>query len=859
MRTSPLAVGIVMLALIVDAGRADAWTARVPGTASRADDVRDIARDADGNVVVTDGERVAKYGRGDGALLWRTRLVPQIDAVNSIGPVTVDAAGDVIVAGIVAEFATLPDVLVVKLSGRDGSVLWRHRFDGPGRSADYGIDVTTDGAGDVIVGGVSHLIIEDMLVLKVDGATGVEEWHSVVPGPGVGSDQGLAVAVDALGDVALAGDSTYGDTGRFAVIKVRGSDGRLLWRGAAGGSDATGQAFAVAFDPAGDVVVAGGLVSGTTGFDLAVVKFDGATGVERWLRAVDGSAHESDFGADLVLDAAGNAVAVGRTVNDGTGSDVLVVRVASDGTELWRRDIDGGANAFDGAQAVALVGSRVVVAAAIDGPTYDRTRFAALGLDLESGEDAWRLTRDGDADGRDAATLAIPGIDGEVLVAGRIVSRGSKEDGLLLDLDAASGDARWERNLNATDPGDGEAIGVAVDPTGDAIVGGVTSDPATAADVTVVKLAKASGAEVWRARIDGALHTDDSGGAVVADASGDVFVAAATIDGPGLPPPDPRLPGTAPLVNVSVVRLDGDTGAELWRSEAPGRGFPRADDIVLASGDPVVGGWFGGAQYESIAAVARVDAASGSTRWIATLGISEIGPRNGSPVRVDAGPAGQVAAAVRTRVAKLDAADGTRLWLRSPAAVVIADLAVDAQGDVVVVGDSSGNSAVEKLRGTDGSTRWSVSLGAGRALAVRIGVSGDLFVAGALLQGGDERLAVARIDGDSGAVRWSRIVPGRAPARGLALALDAAGDVLVGGAGSMARRGEDLVALKLRGKDGRLRWRRFVDGGGRGDDRAQAMALDAAGNAVAAGVLSAPDGVGDFAAVRFDGRTGRWR
>ena len=119
--------------------------------------------------------------------------------------------------------------------------------------------------------------------------------------------------------------------------------------------------------------------------------------------------------------------------------------------------------------------------------------------------------------------------------------------------------------------------------------------------------------------------------------------------------------------------------------------------------------------------------------------------------------------------------------------------------------------------------------------------------------------SVARIDGDSGAVRWSRIVPGRAPARGLALALDAAGDVLVGGAGSMARRGEDLVALKLRGKDGRLRWRRFVDGGGRGDDRAQAMALDAAGNAVAAGVLSAPDGVGDFAAVRFDGRTGRWR
>ena len=139
MGTSPVAVGLVVLALLGAPARAEAWTARVAGVASLPDEVRGVARDADGNVVVSDGERVAKYDRSDGTLLWRTRLVPQIDAVNSIGPVTVDAAGDVIVAGIVAEFATLPDVLVVKLSGRDGSVLWRHRFDGPGHSADYAI------------------------------------------------------------------------------------------------------------------------------------------------------------------------------------------------------------------------------------------------------------------------------------------------------------------------------------------------------------------------------------------------------------------------------------------------------------------------------------------------------------------------------------------------------------------------------------------------------------------------------------------------------------------------------------------------------------------------------------------------
>lgn len=858
MRTSPVAVGIVLV-MLACAGRADAWTARVPGVASLADDVRQIARDTGGNVVATDGESVAKHGRADGALLWRTRLVAQRDAVNSIGPVTVDAAGDVIVAGIVAELGTPPDVLVAKLSGRDGSVLWRHRFDGPAHSSDYAIDVTTDIAGDVIVGGVSHLIVEDMLVLKLDGATGTEKWHSVVPGPGVGTDQGLAVAVDAHGDVALAGDSTYGTTDRFAVIKVRGSDGKLLWRAAAGDADASGQAWAVAFDPSGDVVVAGSLVAGDAGFDVAVVKFDGATGAQRWARYADGAAHDSDFGKDLAVDAAGNVVTVGRVVNGTTGNDVLVLRLASDGSEIWRREIDGGAGAFDAAQAVAVVGGTVVVAAAIDGPSFDRTRFAAFGLDVHTGDDVWRLTRDGDADGRDWATGALASIDGEVLIAGRVVNRGSKDDGLLLDLRAVDGDVRWERNLNVTEHAAGEATGVVVDANGDAIVSGVTSAADTAADVTVVKLAGASGAALWRTRIDGAQHVDDTGGAVVADPSGDVFVAAATVDGPGGPPPDPRLPGTPALVDVAVVRLDGATGAELWRSTAPGRGFPRADDLALAAGDPVVAGWLGGEQYESFAAVARVDAGSGSTLWTSSLGLGEIGPRDGSPVRVDADAAGRVFAAVRTRVAKLDAGDGAPLWLRSAVTVATEDLAVDAQGDVVVVGESDVGFGVEKLRGSDGTTLWSLSRGAGRALAVRLDASGDVIVAGAIERRGDESFAVVKIDGDTGIHLWTRIAPGRVPARGLALAVDAAGDVVVGGVAAAAARGEDLAVLKLRGSDGRIRWRRLVDGGRRGDDRARAVALDAAGNAVAAGVLSASDGVGDFAAVRLDGRTGRWR
>jgi hypothetical protein len=355
------------------------------------------------------------------------------------------------------------------------------------------------------------------------------------------------------------------------------------------------------------------------------------------------------------------------------------------------------------------------------------------------------------------------------------------------------------------------------------------------------------------------LHGDDSGGPVVVDASGDVFVGAATIDAPQLPPPDPRVPPTAPVVNVSVVKLDGATGAEVWRSAAPGRGFPRADDLVFAAGDPVISGWFGGVQYESVPAVARVDGATGTTRWIASVGSNEYGERQDAPVRLDATPTDDLIAAVHQRAVRLGGGDGAVLWRSAELTVETADLAVDGSGDVVVVGASPSGFGIQKLRGSDGVSRWAVSAGIGRALAVRLDASGDVFAAGAIDVRGEERLAVVRVDGALGLVRWRRIVPAYAPARGLTLELDASGDVIVGGTASMPGHGQDFAVRKLRGGDGRLRWRRYVDGGGRSDDRAQALAVDAAGNVVAAGLLRGWDDVADFAVVRFQGRTGRWR
>ncbi|MBY0276620.1 PQQ-like beta-propeller repeat protein [Candidatus Binatia bacterium] len=860
MRRRGIAVVAVLLLLgLCSASDAGAWTARISGAASLDDRLHDVARDPSGDVVTLSEDTVTKHARVDGAPLWRTRLVDREGTLDYVVSLATDASGDVVVIGGTSDPGAANDAVVWKLSGADGRELWRFRFDGPGRDADYATDVAVDASGDVIVGGVSHLIAEDMLAIKIDGETGLEKWHAVVPGPVAGQDQGLAVAIDAHGDVAVVGDATTaGPVDRFAAIKLRGTDGELLWRAFAAGPDDNGQASGAAFDAAGDLVVVGSIAFAATGFDVAVVKLDGATGAERWHRYVDGSAHDFDFGAQLTVSASGDVVAVGGVVNTGSGHDVLVLRLGPDGSERWRRDIDGGTARYDSGAAVSLVGDRVVLAGAIDGTSYDDGRFAALGLDGATGAETWRLTRDGDADGRDEAVFAVAASDGGVLIGGALANLGTQGDGLVLAVDAASGAVRWERNLNVIRRADGEATAVAVDAAGDAVVAGVTSDPATADDVTVVKLGGASGAELWRTRIDGPQHDDDWGGPVAVDGAGDVLVGAATLEEPPVLLDNPWFPELPPVVSLRVVKLDGATGSEKWRSSSATQGFVRADRLALVQDDPILAGWGGGRLYESIAAIARIDGVTGAERWRCALGVEAFGP---SPHAVHVGvePTGDVVAAVRDVAARIRGTSGVATWGPKPLAVAVTDLAVDRTGDVVVVGQSEVGFGVEKLSASTGASLWTVSRGAGRALAVRLDAAGDVFVAGAMQHAGVERLAVVRIDGASGVVRWERIIPAHGPVRGLTLALDPAGDVVVGGAAAIPGHGEDFAVRKLRGSDGRLRWRRNIDGGGRGNDRAQALALDDAGNVVAAGALRNRDGFADFAVVRFDGRTGSSR
>src|SRR5262249_42897680 len=126
------------------------------------------------------------------------------------------------------------------------------------------------------------------------------------------------------------------------------------------------------------------------------------------------------------------------------------------------------------------------------------------------------------------------------------------------------------------------------------------------------------------------------------------------------------------------------------------------------------------------------------------------------------------------------------------------------------------------------------------ASALATDPTGDVVVAGTVedaygpVRGTD--FFVAKLAGDSGAERWRRIVtfPYGQP---FAIAVDAHGDVVAAGVASAFATSSDFEVLKLAGDTGADRWRTNLNGTDGAFESAHALALAPDGDVVACGYL----------------------
>ena len=279
------------------------WTARYDGPASGDDAPQDVVSDAAGNVYVTgysQGLGGTDQGRGTGwdlatvkydpmgRELWVARYDGPYGKRDEATKIVVDSVGAVFVGGrSYMDTQRGGDMVTVKYDPQ-GNLLWAASYDGARSSSElYRVseivaDMTVDAAGNLYVTGPSEgevrgtaptVTDSDFLTLKYD-AEGNLLWAARFGAPGYSFDEAYSLAVDAHGDVYVAGKSYLPSTGGdFVTVKYNG-EGLQTWAVRYGGaSDVFDSPAALVLDSAGSVYVLGTSESLRGDFDLTTVKF----------------------------------------------------------------------------------------------------------------------------------------------------------------------------------------------------------------------------------------------------------------------------------------------------------------------------------------------------------------------------------------------------------------------------------------------------------------------------------------------------------------------------------------------------------------------------------------------------------
>jgi hypothetical protein len=253
---------------------------------------------------------------------------------DELGELAVDEEGNVVVAASIADpvsfdggtttlpFAGVLDIVIVKLSGDDGGLIWARSF-GAGL-ADEARGIAIDEAGNVIVSGLFRGSVPfgattltatgaDAFLVKLD-ESGEVLWARQMSGSG--SEVGRALDAGPGGDLLLAGD--YDGTLGFGGHRLPAS------------TDAQTDVFVARLDAQGDL---------------------------RWLRSLSGAqaqeAHEIAFdpwdNALLGGSLRGEVELAGETLSSAGGADAYLVKLSSTGTWLWgERFGDGADQSLDG-------------------------------------------------------------------------------------------------------------------------------------------------------------------------------------------------------------------------------------------------------------------------------------------------------------------------------------------------------------------------------------------------------------------------------------------------------------------------------------------------------------------------------
>jgi|GEM_PF-1429990 len=416
-----------------------AWVRRYNGPGNGADGATAIAVDGSGNVYVTGGNSsgtsgdyatIKYYPNGDTAWV-RTYNGPgnEADGANAIA---IDDSGNVYVTGRSVGNGTSLDYATIKYYP-NGDTAWVRRYNAPENSADCVYAMAVDGSGNVYVTSViGSWPNTDYLTIKYysNGDTAWTRRYGYSP---TDYDRAYAIAVDASGNVYVTGysdqDSTQVYNFDYTTVKYY-PNGDTAWvRRYNGSGNEWDVAYAIAVDASGNVIVTGFSIESGSSWDYTTIKYY-PNGDTAWLRRYSGSGNSWDHARAIAVDDSSNVYVTGRSSGSGTAYDYATIKYYPNGDTAWVRRYQGPGDDGDEASAIAVDDSGNVYVTGTSDPSFEGepSDYVTV-MYYPNGDTAWvRGYKHGPGDDNDEPCAVAVDASGNVYVTGYSYGSGTDYD-----------------------------------------------------------------------------------------------------------------------------------------------------------------------------------------------------------------------------------------------------------------------------------------------------------------------------------------------------------------------------------------------------------------------------------------------
>ncbi len=420
---------------------------------------------------------------------WVGRYTSAGNNIDRAKSMVVDPSGNSFVVGT-GWNGTNFDIVAIKLDA-NGNQQWVSAYDGTGNGYDEARAIVTDSAGNVYVTGYSAGLSAnyDVVTIKYD-PSGVQQWATRYNGTANGFDEGYDIAVDSSGNVYVTG-GTVTTTSFLNYITIKyNSAGVQQWATTysnTNNSTNTECAYAISLDSTGNVYVTGTSYASTVlDHDIATIKYNNA-GVQQWVSRYNGPGSKFDAGNDIVVNATGEVFVAGyaRDLVGTTNYSYATLKINTAGVQQWVSIYNGPGNDYDAANALTLTPAGNIAVTGRSLGTGATAEDMATILYDPNGAVIWTRRFDGGAVNYDEGVAIVADSSNRVFVTGYSYKT-SNNDYLTIKYEA-NGDTAWIVRYNGTANNSDQSYAIAIGPTSEVYVGGMSKGAGTNEDFTVVK------------------------------------------------------------------------------------------------------------------------------------------------------------------------------------------------------------------------------------------------------------------------------------------------------------------------------------------------------------------------------------